>query len=86
MKALTFCEAIRLYSDEHSGEAQEGVSNYLFTDGLNTREGRPMGITLGTEKKNTRGPLTEGYCVSCGLNELRIMQRGKGVCCHLTKS
>lgn len=29
-----------------------------------------MGITLGTEKKNTRGPLAEGYCVSCALNEL----------------
>lgn len=65
-----FCEAIRLYSDEHSGEAQEGVSNYLFTDGLNTMEGRPMGITLGTEKKNTRGPLAEGCCVSCALHEL----------------
>lgn len=74
-----FCEAIRLYSDEHSGDTQEGVSNYLFTGGLNTREGRPTGITLGTEKKSTRGPLAEGYYVSCGLNELRILQRGKGV-------
>lgn len=74
-----FCEAIRLYSDEHSGEAQEGVSNYLFTDGLNTRGGRPMGITLGTEKKSTRG-----YCVSCGLNELRILhaKRKRGVLSH----
>lgn len=49
-----FCEAIRLYSDEHSREAQEGVSNYVFTDGLNTMEGRPMGITLGAKKKYQR--------------------------------
>lgn len=61
------------------------VINYSL-NGLNTREDRPMCITLGTENKNTRGPLAEGYCMSCELNELQIMQRGKGVYCHVTKS
>lgn len=53
-KALLFCEALSLYSDEHRREAQEGISNYVLTDGLNTMEGRPMGSTLGKEKKNTK--------------------------------
>lgn len=26
-----FCEAVRLYRDEHGGEAQEGVSNIIYS-------------------------------------------------------
>lgn len=78
-----FCKAISLYSDEHSGEAQEGVSNYLFTGGLNTREERPVGITVGTEKKNTRGPLAEGLlCVLWTEWVTHHAERKKGVLSH----
>lgn len=65
-----FCEALRLYSDECSREAQEGISNYVFTKGLNTVERRPMSNILGKKKKNTRDSLTENYCASCALNEV----------------
>jgi len=64
-----FCEALRFYSDERSREAQESITNYVFTDGLNTVEGRPMGDAVGKEKKNTRESLTEDYCASCAVNE-----------------
>lgn len=47
-----FCEVLRFCGDEHSREAQEGISNCVFTEGLNTVERRPMGNTLGKEKKN----------------------------------